>query len=1104
MKLFHKSTIILTAGLLCLSGNAETPVITPKGSLKIEDLTLSIRCFKPKSWVSSSQESPYFLVKKTKKQNNEYFLEGLFQIPQLPKAAVLETFEQNTQHLWKYRAEVHFEKTAELAEIGLCTAMPVETYCGRELLVDGKKIILPLEYNKKSGHALRTGKASELCIPATDAKITFRGNFELVLQDGRAFGGNNYGMRFLFDPPRGKINSSSLELSISVEPYRSTPLDLSSAATTGFADEKNGDCKGGWTDQGAENDLRMIPTGKQRWYGTDFRIIDPAENNGKSCIVLAGSKGFPMEASAPQTGTVQGHWFYLLHALAWPVNGKQVGKITISYTDGTSTVLPVIGGVDAGNWWSPTARRNGDIVWTSENKSAYIGLYRSVWKIENKPIRLVSFRSSGISVWGIAAASVSHDRMPKTQSAPEYIIAGKNWQPIVYHKDFKPGSILDFSSRLDAPAGKYGPVVIRNGKFVFRNRPDRPVRFYGANLCGFSQYLDKAWAERLADRFAAIGYNAVRFHHHDNRLGLRRNPGDKSSTLDPYYTDQLDYLISCFRKRGIYYTTDLYVSRRINKGEIPEFPDARLSVKAYKALAFVLPSVMDNWKTFAKNWLTHVNPYTGLALKDDPALISLSLINEDNLSSCWNATPETTRIYLQKFEEWKKKTKTEGSYSQQLAAFLVETYNRGFMEMKEFIRGLGVKTPLSDQNMNIDQLLSTMRAQYDFVDNHFYWDHPSFPENSWQLPSTASGLSAISQELRMPGRIFPTRLLDRPMTITEFDYAKPNFFRAEGAVLTGAYAALQDWDALFQFAYSHSREKVIRSDITESHFDSATDVVKSLSQRIGLRLFLDRELQAAPSAFAAVFTNGKGMDFSRNYSKEFIRLGLIARIGALILPDGAEIPADIDGLIDTGINFPARHGTLPVFRADGSDSALLPRMRDSGLLKTEWFDLENKIFRAPTGQLTLDCSNGTFKAVTASCEALILPAGKKGKGNFIEIENHIGHAVFSVMSADGKPLAESGRLLLIHLTDSQASKTKFSRKMTRLESWGTMPFLAARGEAEITLHAPSGTKYTLYSVDTAGNRLAELPARRTDAGIRFPVNVFTEKGSVFLYELVRK
>lgn len=55
-------------------------------------------------------------------------------------------------------------------------------------------------------------------------------------------------------------------------------------------------------------------------------------------------------------------------------------------------------------------------------------------------------------------------------------------------------------------------------------------------------------------------------------------------------------------------------------------------------------------------------------------------------------------------------------------------------------------------------------------------------------------------------------------------------------MLTSAYAALQDWSALFQFAYSHSREKVIYDHITESHFDTSTDVVKSLAQRIGVRL----------------------------------------------------------------------------------------------------------------------------------------------------------------------------------------------------------------------------------------------------------------------------
>lgn len=37
--------------------------------------------------------------------------------------------------------------------------------------------------------------------------------------------------------------------------------------------------------------------------------------------------------------------------------------------------------------------------------------------------------------------------------------------------------------------------------------------------------------------------------------------------------------------------------------------------------------------------------------------------------------------------------------------------------------------------------------------------------------------------------------------VTEFDYAGPNMHRAEGGVLTGGYAALQDWDGLFQYAH---------------------------------------------------------------------------------------------------------------------------------------------------------------------------------------------------------------------------------------------------------------------------------------------------------------
>ena len=1115
MNLFRGGLSLLAAGWLCAAGAASpTPLaVTPNGSLKIDELTLSITNYQLKTWRAFSQESKYFEVKDRSGKSADYRMNGIFKMPDLPEATLAVMLKQESATQWKYRAEIGFSETAELAQIGLSTSMPIEKFCGRELLIDGKKVVLPLEYKEGASHMISSAKVkSEMVIPTLDSRITFRGQFEIVLQDNRAFKGNTYTLRLLCTPPRGKLSSAALDLTILVEPYRSAPLDLAGVVNMGFADEKDGDQKGGWTDQGSENDLRMIPTGKQRWAGIDFEIIDPAKNNGKSCLLLAGlARGyFPKEVTAVQTKPVQGNYLYLLHALAWPVEQQAIGTVIVTYADGSRSRIPVTGGVDVGNWWGATSRKNGEVVWTGENKSAYVGLFRSVYPIEAKPIKSITFQSAGISVWGVVAASVSPDRVPRLMTTPAYIIEGKDWKPIVYHKDFEKGSVLDFSGRLDAPAGKYGPLVVKGDKLVFRDRPDVPVRFYGTNFCGTGQYQTKEWAERLADRIAALGYNAVRFHHHDNGLALHKD--GRSTELNPVTLDQLDYLIACFKKRGIYYTTDLYVSRRIEKGEFPEYPDQVFVNKTYKPMVFVLDSAMENWKAFAKNWLTHVNPYTGLALKDDPALLSLSLINEDNISSCWNATPESAKLFMDRFEEWKKargvkeRSVVDAGMDVLFAQFLVDTYNQGFAEMKSFVRGLGVKAIISDQNMSTNQLLALMRAQYDYVDNHFYWDHPSFPETRWQLPSAASNESAIAKEANAPGRISPTRLLDKPMMITEFDYAKPNFFRAEGAVLTGAYAALQDWDALFQFAYAHSREKVTRDNITEGHFDTSTDVVKSLAQRIGVRLFLDRELKPAPVTFAAVLTGGEGMSFAREYSAEINRLGLIARIGTLVAPDGKldALPANTAGLLNLGINVPEKV-TLPVFQASSTDSDLLAKMTAAGVLKPEWYQADKGLFNASSGQIVLDSQKETFKAVAPSCEALILPAKMQGEGAFMKVDNKVGRGVFSVMSVDGNELVKSGRMLLLHLTDSQASKIKFnSKKMTQMDQWGSTPFLAARGEAEIELAAAPG-EYTLYAADTAGKRLMEIPVKRTASGkLRFPVNVFTEKGPVFVYELVRK
>ena len=67
------------------------------------------------------------------------------------------------------------------------------------------------------------------------------------------------------------------------------PIDIRKACNMGFKDDVAGDQKGGWTDQG-NNDMRYFPVGTQVFNGVRFQVIDPARNNGKSCLVLKGKE----------------------------------------------------------------------------------------------------------------------------------------------------------------------------------------------------------------------------------------------------------------------------------------------------------------------------------------------------------------------------------------------------------------------------------------------------------------------------------------------------------------------------------------------------------------------------------------------------------------------------------------------------------------------------------------------------------------------------------------------------------------------------------------------------------------------------------------------
>ncbi len=669
---------------------------------------------------------------------------------------------------------------------------------------------------------------------------------------------------------------------------------------------------------------------------------------------------------------------------------------------------------------------------------------------------------------------------------------------------------MDFSFLAnDAPAGKYGPVIVKDGKLSFANAQDKRLRLYGANTCFTTNYMDKESCDRLAERFVAIGYNTLRIHHYDAALIKKDSP--TGTDFDPEQLDKLDYLFYAFKKRGIYISIDLYTTRTIPGGVIPGFKD-KIDQKQFKGLALINDDVMKNWEMFTKNLLTHVNPYTGLAWKDDPALINTSLINEDVIFAIFRRDG-VTELYNAAFEEYLKENKitlepNSPMRERYMKQFLISAYNKAYKRMYSFIHSLGTKMLITDQNMWSNASMAIMRDQYDIVDNHFYWDHPTFLINEWRLPSGVMNKSAISRGAPVPVDAGTSRIFGKPMFITEFDYVAPNEFRSEGGPLIGAYSALQDWDALYRFAYAHSSATAL-GDKATGFFDVASNPLSLASEKIGLLLYLRGDVKKSDVSFPLVMTDKYCLDpDAPDYlPSEIWKLGLIGKTGSVMVKEEGKMPVlpkDSTAVIATEKALTSYNSPVKFYPVSKT-TKLIGEMQKDGVISAALADAEKGIFKSSTGEIELNQAALSFKAVTAKSEVIVSNEKSVLEGKLLKLENLKGFSTVSVSSVDGKAIADSSRLLIFHLTDVQNTKEKFGdSKKSILENWGVLPYLVKDGKAVISISGKFNG-YKLYAVSLSGRRLFEVPYNGTDKGISFEASVLRkDKEPAIAYELVKE
>jgi hypothetical protein len=619
--------------------------------------------------------------------------------------------------------------------------------------------------------------------------------------------------------------------------------------------------------------------------------------------------------------------------------------------------------------------------------------------------------------------------------------------PFVISYEMAKGAATDFSPLLEAPAGKDGFIRVENGHFV--NDKGR-VRLNATNLTAAANFPTHEQAERVAERIANFGINCVRLHYMDWPYGpegfpLAKEPSifakdGSERNLDPEMLDRLEYLIAQFKQRGIYVDVNLYVARYQYH---------------YKGQNAINTFIQSKEREYAKDLLTHVNPYTGLPLAKDPVVAVVELNNEDALFTTYcggnlvpPGWPTMADIKGTEMPEAKKR-----EFYKTLLKYEADHWNN----MRTYLKkDLGVMAPVTSTQVSYSQP-STFDGM-DFYDNHAYWLHPTigvyWKQNTAPMVNEPNGGT-------LPG-LASRRFAGKPYTISEYNHPYPSFYGAEGQPMLHAYAAFQGWDGVFAYSWNNRINEEPQSMEYFFSYAARTDCLAHFNACAAM--FLRGDVQEAEDGVTAIVPLKA---FEDEWVKKPTRNGDIFTL----LKDGTGMTKQ-DMLL---------HKTTVDVHADKSVAVKASEPAAVKISDTKQIEWNNE-----------DPENGMFMVKTPNVKVFSgFPKGRVadlGDGVTLNIgKTKLGWATISLTSKEGNGF-EKGTSLLVATGYTHNKDAKFKRELdkdgnptttisSRWYEWGTGPMMTEGIPATVTL--PSAAEATTcWALDESGARKVEVPVTK--------------------------
>ena len=831
--------------------------------------------------------------------------------------------------------------------------------------------------------------------------------------------------------------------------------------------------------------------------------------------------GKNLSASAELKNGQFGAYLYLLHSAQTAV-GSTVGQVIVKYENGKTETAKIICGADIGNLNDKTQTRFARAV-DAGGKFFYAVQLRLPEK-NGRPLS-VEFKSLFNRDWLIAAATLSSENMDPveyaTHTAPEWLPCDMGEMRV------KPGTILDFSQTVEPDAGKYGRVVInQKGDFAFRRDIKKSVRFSAA-MTTIHEILEynmkdpeaaKKSASAQIENLRRNGYNLIRMWG----LEVLFRP-------DAIFAEQngeiFDFVMEEFRRCGI------YVQLMLPNHAIQGLSGIHYGTK----FKFFLgdDKIKNGWAEYIARIINRKSSITGVALKNNPIVLSFEYVNEMGLgpTKAFERSPEDTEEILGIWRAWletKYKTAdalnsawnskfknfnevgvsdTENKLDWQL--FLSERGMLFHSFCEKVMRDNGYDGLVTQYNYMKSFIFSALRADgADFVSMNSYYAHPHYERGSIKGWTNADGASMNQQSsIETSAGYFrssaATRIAGRPIIMTEWKHCFWNKFQHEGGLVFPAYAALQNFSAITCFIRSPEAKIAPMNSFT-----TANSPIARANELFSFCFFSRGDAKKAKHRIDIEITRdfldkcGPGHKAMRS---DQTKLALVTGLATTFpdIPARAALakvkikPADF-AIPPSGFSTVVANDWFAVTSESGEKSfdtvAFVKTLREKSVLPPENVtDVDKGIFQSDTGQITMYSNKKKMTVITDRSEAVTMLAGDTAELRSLCVYSTSVDAAVGLCGMDGKSLAESSRMVLVYSTDTANSNMLLSPDSGYLKSAGTPPILMKVGKLSASLKT-GGRKLAVYPLSLSGERREKLEFKTENGEMKIEIDLAKLKG----------